>query len=288
MYPELTIFGTVVRTHVLFLSLAVVSAATVGALRVSHAERLTLGKVLVGIGVLAAVVFAGGRSHYVYNRWNLGYFQEHPLAVLRVWDGLHAPGALAALLVGGPLVAWCFRLRLGRVADQFAPACLVGIAVARVGCFLNGCCHGVLCRGRLCVSFPPASPAYRLHLRSGLVGVADWSADVHAFQLYLVLVCAVALVAFWFVARSARYDGEPALVAAATYLVGATAVETFRSGALPHAFGFWGFTQLQVLGAALAAAVVAVLVVMESRQRMTSRISLASQSRRLGSTEEIR
>lgn len=288
MYPEIAVLGVALRTHAVFLALAVASAATVATVRVFRAQRLALWRVLFGMALLAVLVFAGGRAHYVYNRWDLGYFQDRPFEVLRIWDGLHAPGALAALLVSAPLLAWLFRLNLGRVADQLAPACLLGIVIARIGCFLNGCCYGVACSAGLCVSYPPGSQAHRLHLRSGLVGVGDWSADVHAFQIYLVLVCAGAAMAFWLVARRRRYDGQAALVAAAVYLGGATAVEAFRSGALPQAFGAWGFTQLQVGGGALLLVVVAVLALIEWRQHVSRNEGFARPTGRFGSTEEVR
>ena len=50
-------------------------------------------------------------------------------------------------------------IRLGM--DIVAPALMVGLGFGRVGCFLNGCCHGAECDLPWAVSFPYYSNAYQ-------------------------------------------------------------------------------------------------------------------------------
>lgn len=254
MYPELTAFGAPgVHTYSVMMALAVVVGTGFGVHRTGVRGGLGAWRTLAALGAITLLVFAGGRAHYVVNRWQLGIFQERPLEMLKAWQGLHAPGALLALVAGTPIVLRVLRLPIGRFVDGFAPAVFLGIALARLGCFLNGCCFGKRCEAFFCLAFPPGSPAHRMHLRSGAVAPEAWSAAVHPFQLYLVGVCIVAALVAVTVERRRRYDGQAGLVGIAVYLAGAALLEPFRDDILPRGFGWGGLTQLQVLGLGLAA-----------------------------------
>lgn len=83
----------------------------------------------------------GARLIFVGLEWG-AYFQ-HPEKLLNVWEGgLSFHGGLLGAVLG----AWIFSLlrhkHFPSVADEGAPAILLGYALARIGCFLNGCCHG--------------------------------------------------------------------------------------------------------------------------------------------------
>jgi len=80
--------------------------------------------------------FLGARiSHFVF--WESATFTNDPAAFFRVWEGgMSITGGLA----GGVLGAW-FRLRrvdFWRYAAVTSPAVLLGQALGRIGCFLNG------------------------------------------------------------------------------------------------------------------------------------------------------
>jgi phosphatidylglycerol:prolipoprotein diacylglycerol transferase len=266
--PEIPLLpGIRVYSQTLMLALAVVVGLGLGVYRAGVKAGLGRARVLVAIAAIGLAVFAGGRAHYVINRWQLGYFQERPLEILLAWNGLHAPGALLALIVGGPIVLRLLRLPLGRFIDQFAPVVLAGIALARIGCFLNGCCFGARCSSLFCIAFPPGSPPHRMHLRGGSVVAGGWSEAIHPFQLYIVAICAIAATAAILIQRRARYEGQAGLASIAIYLVGAALVEPLRHDILPAAFGWLGFTQLQVLGTAAAALAVCLLLLIEWRTR---------------------
>jgi len=59
-------------------------------------------------------------------------------------------------------------------ADVLAPSAALGEGITRIGCFLNGCCHGLPCDGWFCVRFPDGSPS----------NLAFHGATVHPTQLY--------------------------------------------------------------------------------------------------------
>ena len=70
-------------------------------------------------------------------------------------------------------MAWK-RMPLLDTADVLAPSVALGEGITRIGCFLNGCCHGLPCDGWWCVRFPDGSPSW----------VAFHGATVHPTELY--------------------------------------------------------------------------------------------------------
>ena len=104
------------------------------------------------------------------------------------------------------LAAWRFAARRGLpladLADCVAPGLLVGLAIGRIGCFLNGCCYGGPCDLPWAVRFPPQSPPWLDQAARGLLppvdgtasaGAEAWSLPVHPTQLYAA--CDAALLA---------------------------------------------------------------------------------------------
>src|SRR5262249_21434050 len=155
-----------------------------------------------------------------------------------------------------------------RLVDAIVPVVGVGIAIARLGCFLHGCCFGIPCAFPWGVTFPRDSYVYRSHASLGLLSPgAARSAPVHPLQLYFagagLLVTATALA----VRRRKRFDGEPTLVALLVYSASAAALEFLRGERTAR--GFWGpLPQLAWVALAMTVATGAALVLaIRSHQR---------------------
>jgi phosphatidylglycerol---prolipoprotein diacylglyceryl transferase len=76
-----------------------------------------------------------------------------------------------SVLAGVPAGIW-FCLRRGlpvlAIGDIIAPSMVVGLALGRIGCFLNGCCFGGVCLSTsYAVTFPAGSPPYLQQEASG-------------------------------------------------------------------------------------------------------------------------
>ena len=99
------------------------------------------------------------------------------------------------------VAAWPFARRRGLpllpLADVIAPGLLVGLALGRVGCFLNGCYYGGACDLPWAVRFPPESPPWLDQAARGLLPAAaagqppPWSLPVHPAQLYAAIDAAL-------------------------------------------------------------------------------------------------
>jgi phosphatidylglycerol---prolipoprotein diacylglyceryl transferase len=123
----------------------------------------------------------------------------------------------------GALAAWWFARQRGlplvRLADCIAPGLLLGLAIGRLGCFLNGCCYGGPCELPWAVRFPPESPPWLDQAARGTLppppaaGRLPWSAPVHPAQLYAAFDAALlALLAVLFTPLAPREGQVFALV----------------------------------------------------------------------------
>jgi len=72
-------------------------------------------------------------------------------------------------LIGGTIAGLIFlklnRLPVWRTADLIAPGMVLGLAIGRIGCLMNGCCYGGVCSDEYpAVTFPAGSPPYMRQL----------------------------------------------------------------------------------------------------------------------------
>ena len=124
---------------------------------------------------LALWVFVGGilgaRLFYVWQYWGtqIRSFWE----IFEIWKG---GIVLYGSIFGGAATFFLYRaLRpfpLRPMLDVVAPALAFGIAIGRLGCFLNGCCWGDTCHLPWAVTFPRDSPPWNAEARLGLLPLA--------------------------------------------------------------------------------------------------------------------
>jgi len=107
--------------------------------------------------------------------------------------------SLGVVLAVAAVLGW-LRFRgqpVLRAADVMAPSVALGEAITRLGCFMNGCCHGVACDGPWGVRFPAGSYAQR----------ALGDVPVHPTQLYTALVSAAIFAGLLRLSRPDRPPG---------------------------------------------------------------------------------
>jgi phosphatidylglycerol:prolipoprotein diacylglycerol transferase len=134
------------------------------------------------------------------------------LVVFKVWRG-------GLAYYGGFLFATAFafyyarkhRLPPWKMADLAAPWIAFGLALTRIGCFLNGCCYGkVAAHLPWAVRFPAGSIAHQAHVEAHLIAAsAPSSLPVHPTQLYLAALNLLTFFLLYFVIRPRRrFFGE--------------------------------------------------------------------------------
>ena len=93
------------------------------------------------------------------------YFLQHPEALhhpsdfFRTWQGGNVFYGCIFGGVTGSILYWFRRpFPFWRMADAVAPGVAIGAALGRIGCFLNGCCHGCALRSAVGRAFSRRLP----------------------------------------------------------------------------------------------------------------------------------
>jgi phosphatidylglycerol:prolipoprotein diacylglycerol transferase len=136
------------------------------------------------------------------------------LAALKFWQG--GLTFYGGLLLAIPGVLWFARRRrmpLATVADVGAPAVMLGLAIGKLGCFLEGCCYGAPTDGPLGVRFPGHTGA------------------VHPTQLYESAGALALFALLHGLRRRVRGDGELFGWMCALYGAWRAAIELLRGDA---------------------------------------------------------
>ncbi len=186
------------------------------AARLAAARGLPLVRVAVCLGVTAAATLVGSRLlHWWTHR---GLYEPDPS---RIWSldfgDFSLFGGLLLAGLAGAVCAAAMKINLWELADCVAPALGVGIAVTRVGCFLNGCCFGVETERPWGVVYPNGSPAHWHQAGGDFLALFAGCRAVHPTQVYEMLAAlAAALVAVALLRRNVR-SGVPFLAAAIVF-----------------------------------------------------------------------
>ncbi len=154
MLPELFHFGPFhLRSFGVMLALAFLAGTWI-ALKEARRRGLDESYLLNLVLVILVASIVGARGMYAVT--HTAEFDGRPLAVFAIWEGgLTLYGGLVLAILAG--IAYCrwVGLPLWPVADTFAPAVALGMALGRVGCFLTGCCFGLPSKLPWAVHFPP-------------------------------------------------------------------------------------------------------------------------------------
>ena len=161
------------------------------------------------------------------------YYRLHPGAIWSEWGwGLSFHGGLLGGMLAGLLFSRSRRLSFGTLADIAAPSIALGYAIARVGCFLRGCCYGAptnLPWGCRFLLDPTADPHHP--------GVGVWTAPSHPTQLYAAAASlAIFGLLLWLRGRL-RARGQLFLAYLALYSAARWGVEILRRGYSAQSIG---------------------------------------------------
>lgn len=222
MYSTLfTVFGIPIRSYGLMLAAAFIA----GMLRTAKKARQKNipQDTVYDITCLCLVSgVLGSRLLYVL----LNRDTEPWSDFFKVWQGgLSFHGGLILALVCGYIYCRVKKLSFPEMCDLFIPALPLGYAVARIGCFLNGCCGGCPTNLPWGVRFDGVTPC-------------------HPTQIYAALIN---LIIFWVMTRLEKLPAKPGFLIAAycaMYALYRFLIEFLREGYSAEMWRF-GLTQAQ-------------------------------------------
>jgi phosphatidylglycerol---prolipoprotein diacylglyceryl transferase len=210
------------------LALAFVVGTFLAAYR-AQKSGLDKNKIIDLIFYILVASLLGARSMYVAVNWN--YYSLHLPEAFKIWEG-------GLVLYGGVILAfivsvWFIKknsLPLGRVLDILAPSVALGIAIGRLGCFLNGCCWGKISY-KWGMTFPARNepPVFAQQVFDGLIPKdALCSLPVIPAQLYESLACLAIFLGLLLTRKYKRFDGFLFWLFILAYSAFRFAIEYFR------------------------------------------------------------
>ena len=148
-----------------------------------HILGLAFGMFITGI--------FGARLYYVIQYWEQfqgGSLSETFFRVVNTTQGgIVVYGALIGALLAMIAICWRRKLPLLAIGDIIVPGMAIGLALGRIGCFMNGCCYGGACDWPIAVQFPDRpvyasagqwTPPYDNQLETGrLIGLETAAPD---------------------------------------------------------------------------------------------------------------
>ena len=177
--------------------------------------------------ILGALI--GGRLGYVLTY--LDYYIKNPVKILYFRQG-------GLSFLGGFLVAyflcWLYvkrtKISFWKYADIAAPSIAIGLGIGRIGCFLNGCCFGVVSKN-YGIKFPSLHmpPVYLQQLKDGLIASgSSCTLPVIPTQIYSSLYGFLIFFIILWMKKYKKYDGFLMLSFFILYSISRFIVEFFR------------------------------------------------------------
>lgn len=243
----------VVLAVVAIIAIALLEARRVG-MSTDHIYNVGLWAIIGGILV--------SRLFHVIDKWD--YYVAHPEQIIR-FEGLTVYGAVIGAVLGVLIYAWVKKLSFWQLGDIAAPGALVGQAIGRVGCILNGCCYGL----------PTSLPWGVIYTYPGSYGSGE---AVHPTQIYHLLWNLIAFAIIWSLRTRLKPVGSVFLAYLALYAAGDLGIRFLREG---EPF-FFGMQQAQLIGIAILVITVPWLIIRmwryRAKQRATASISEVSET----------
>jgi len=226
------------------VAIAVVSVLVV---MVREAKRRGITSDIYSIclsGIAGGLV--GGRLAHVIDNWE--YFMANPIEIIG-FQGLAQNGAIIGIIVAALIYMGVTRMRfstllsLGDVSAVGAP---LGLAIGRIGCTINGCCHGV--------SAPdlPWAVVYT-HPDS----LATLNVPVHPTTIYHLLWGLIVFAIVWILRGKLKPEGGLFFFFLCIFAVGDFGIRFLR----PLEPWVWGLQQAQVLDLGILAVFLPWLIV---------------------------
>jgi len=202
----------------------------------------------VGLWAIVGGVVVSRLVH-VIDKWD--YYLAHPGQIVGS-AGLAVYGAVIGALLAILIYSWVKKLSFWQFGDIVAPGAILGQAIGRIGCTINGCCYGL----------PTSLPWAVVYTHPA--SYAQLGVPIHPTQIYHLLWDLVVFAIIWWLRTRLKPQGSLFLSYLALYAVGDLGIRFVREGD-PFLFGM---QQAQLIGIIMLVVTVPWLVVKMRRARV--------------------
>jgi phosphatidylglycerol:prolipoprotein diacylglycerol transferase len=248
MDPVLLDIGTIeIRWYGLMVVFAILSII---AISLVEAKRVGLSQEHIYAAAIWAIIggVLGSRLIHIIDQWD--YYIANPSQILR-FEGLAVYGAVIGILIAIIVYSLVKKISIWQLGDIVSPGALVGMAIGRIGCTINGCCYGL----------PSDLPFAVVYTHPN--AYAPLNQSLHFTQMYHVVWNLLAFGIVWSLRRRLKPQGSIVLLYLALYAAGDLTVRFFRQGE-PFLFGI---QQAQLIGIVILVVTVPWMVIRMVRAR---------------------
>ena len=156
-------YGLPIRGYGTMLVLAIASASGLLIYRGCRKHRIPSDMMFSLVLWCVVSGLLGARVFHIVEYLPTYMNSPNPLGNMLLFTegGLVVYGGIIGGMIGTAVFFWRNKLSLLAMYDVMAPALLLGIALGRLGCLMNGCCYGAACDTAYGITFPPTSPAWQ-------------------------------------------------------------------------------------------------------------------------------
>jgi phosphatidylglycerol:prolipoprotein diacylglycerol transferase len=158
--------------------------------------RFNFDKILSLVFWMIVCGIAGARLFYIIQKWDQFSADNLGDLIAKLADATKGGMVVYGSLIGGVLAAGIYcklsKLDWRKSFDVVAPAMVLGLAIGRIGCLMNGCCYGGVCDSQFGIEFPAGSPPYIHQLYEGRLLGIESKVEEKVNPSYPVLVESVA------------------------------------------------------------------------------------------------
>ena len=208
-----------------------------------EAKRLGITRDIYSIffwGIIGGLV--GGRLAYVIYDWE--YFIANPREIIG-FQGLAQNGMIIGIIVAALIYMGVTRMRFSTllsIGDAVAVGGLLALAIGRIGCTINGCCHGQPSPFQF---FPVAV----IYTPRDTIPPAYWGVPLYPTQIYHVLWDLIVFAIVWRLRGKFKPEGSLVFFVFCIFAIGDFGMRFLRIG--EGALLFWGLHHAQVLDFAI-------------------------------------
>jgi len=233
-----TIGSLEIRWYGIMIAVAVISLLVV---MLREARRRGITNDIYGVflsGIVGGVV--GGRLAYIVYNWP--HFVAHPLDVF-AFQGMAQNGMIIGVVAAALIYMRVTRMRFSALlslGDVLAVGAPLGLAIARVGCTLNGCCSG---RPSPFSFFPLAV----IYTPRDSMDPQYWNTPLYFTEFYHLLWGLAVFGIVWQLRGKLKPEGSLFFFFLCIFAIGDFGIRFLR----PEGPWVWGLQQAQVLDLAI-------------------------------------